>query len=168
MAKEEWLSFEAVTDLVRKRLNTSIGNAQSVTEAARKSGEVRSYRAADLLLAADDGLTRLWSGARDIRFSKDDLLDWLDRNHPHDKPAAAPGRRGAKAKADWEAVGLALRYEIEQRGVPGPDNDDPKWRCQADVERWAADFLDQRRESVAESTIRDRIRKTLQDIEAGI
>lgn len=175
MAGEQWLSFAEAVQLVRERLDCSTGRAESIVRTARSSGEVRYPPQNPVLIGPDDGLmdfdmrhAALPSKIEAPRnISANDLLDWLDRTYPQDKPAAAPGRRGAKAKADWEAVGLALRDEVKRRGAPGPDNDDPKWRSQADVERWTADFLDHRQESVAESTIRDRIRKTLQEIEAG-
>lgn len=164
MAKPEWIIVSEAAAVVTDRVGCSVGRSQAVVRAARASGEVRSRRG-PALLVADDGL--MGYGVPEDQISSADFLDWLDRNYPQAKPVVAGGRRGAKAKADWEAVGLALRHEVKLRGMPGPDNGDPKWRFQADVERWAADFLDDRQESVTESTIRERIRKALQEIEAG-
>jgi hypothetical protein len=76
-------------------------------------------------------------------------------------------RRGRRPGADWDAVGILLREEIKNRGMPTIDNDDPDWRTQADGERWVAEVLDQRGESKVESTVREHVSQILKEIEAG-
>lgn len=77
-----------------------------------------------------------------------------------------PKRVGQRPKADWDAVETALRIEIKSRGMIGPDND-PDWQRKADVERWVSKILDERHEGVGESTVRDRVSRMLESIEAG-
>jgi hypothetical protein len=102
---ERWLTIEEAREAIKLRLETSAGRAEAVLETARKSGEVRFSNPADpVLLMADDGLVgmdmrpgaqnkggvdrdgkptfhRLAARNSDC-ISKEDLLDWLDRNHP--------------------------------------------------------------------------------------
>ena len=77
-----------------------------------------------------------------------------------------PKRVGRRPKADWDAVETALRLEIKSRGMIGPDND-ADWQRKADVERWVSKILDERQEGVEESTVRDRVSRMLESIEAG-
>jgi hypothetical protein len=76
-------------------------------------------------------------------------------------------RVGARPRADWDTVEAALRLEVKTRGMIGPDNDDPKWRMKADVERWVSALLEARNEVVGESTVRGRVSEMLNSIEAG-
>ncbi|MBR0685297.1 hypothetical protein JQ594_05180 [Bradyrhizobium manausense] len=80
------------------------------------------------------------------------------------KHKGGPGRR---PRADWDAVGLALRAEISERGFPDDDNEDVNWRRQADVEEWAAELLKQRKEPIKESRRREKVAELLKTIKAG-
>lgn len=87
MANERWLSFDDAVEIIRAHLDASIGRSQKVMRAARASGEIRSDDADLLVLTADDGVVGmdLRPGAKkqnDVRFSHDDLMDWLKRNAP--------------------------------------------------------------------------------------
>jgi hypothetical protein len=77
-----------------------------------------------------------------------------------------PKRVGARPKADWDAVETALRLEIKSRGMIGPDND-TGWQIKGDVERWVSSLLEARNEVVGESTVRNRVSRMLESIEAG-
>lgn len=87
--------------------------------------------------------------------------------YAQDLPLATHRPRGARARADWDAVGLALQDEIGRRGFPDDDNSDPRWRRLADAEQWVAEFLQARGEPVGESTIRERTKKALAQTKAG-
>jgi hypothetical protein len=76
-------------------------------------------------------------------------------------------RRGRRPRIDWDVIELALQHEIATRGLPSPDNDNPDWRSQADVERWAAQLLQDRNEKIEESWLREKVSEMLKHIEAG-
>ena len=75
--------------------------------------------------------------------------------------------RGRRPRIDWDVIELALSQEIKTRGFPDDDNDDPKWRCLADVERWAVELLKDRKERVEESWLRVKVSGMLNRIKAG-
>jgi hypothetical protein len=79
--EEEWLSFDEVVTLVLEREPMSLGRAEAVVRTARKSGEIR-YTAA----LTDAGT---WYP---VTYSKNDLLDWLDRHSPVTKTTAPASR----------------------------------------------------------------------------
>jgi hypothetical protein len=87
---EQWISFSEAAQLVRVHIRSSIGRAEAIVRTALSSGEVRSGYDGALLLA-DDGLMDM----RPDRFSKDDLLDWLDR-HLSATPSQPTGRNRAQ------------------------------------------------------------------------
>jgi hypothetical protein len=111
---ERWLQVSEAIDVIRLRVEGSIGRAQGILKAARTSNEVRVI-AGPVLLLADDGLVgmNLRPGAQHkvgigpdgkpvthtvpaivpdtSTISEDDLLDWLDRQHPT-APAVASAR----------------------------------------------------------------------------
>ena len=76
-------------------------------------------------------------------------------------------RRGRKARIDWDAIELALSHKVERCGFPSSDNDEPDWRMQADAERWAAQLLQDREETVGESWLREKVSGMLARIKAG-
>lgn len=77
------------------------------------------------------------------------------------------GRKGGAPQAlDWSALDAAIRGEVKKHGLPNPKNP-PGWWYQADVERFAAEFIESLGDSASESTIRDHVRETLKNIEAG-
>jgi hypothetical protein len=79
-------------------------------------------------------------------------------------PAKARVRGGPKPKADWDAVKTAVQHQIEEIGRPAPDHDNKNWRSRADVIRWVEELLIDRGESVAHSTIGERIDKLFPDL----
>ncbi|QDW38968.1 hypothetical protein FFI89_018540 [Bradyrhizobium sp. KBS0727] len=192
MANSDWLTFAEAVEIVRVRLGASPGRSEAVTNAARASGEVRFQNPADpILLMADDGVVGMdmrpgaqnkggvtadgkpiihsTASTNPFQISREDLLDWLDRNFPQAKSAAAPNgrKRGARPKADWDVFELALRQRIEQRGFPDEDNDCSDWRFKADVERWGAEFLEARKEPIKEARLREKVTLLLDHIKAG-
>jgi hypothetical protein len=105
--KERWRSKEELSELIRRRRNTSKGRAQALFWLACASGEVRHEPDSDpVLLLADDGIVGMdmRPGAQSKmgvsrrtdylsgRWSEDDLIDWLDRQPPEPKKAT-PNRR---------------------------------------------------------------------------
>lgn len=74
---------------------------------------------------------------------------------------------GAKPKADWDALEDALKLRVREIDLPDRDHDDKKWRCREDVIRWAQDFLNDRKEPVAHSTIGTRIDAMLRRLRSG-
>jgi hypothetical protein len=124
MPAETWLSFSEQVQLVRARLSASVGRSEALVRQAHASGEVRpepllswAQRKApagmdpvSFLLMTDDGVVGMdlrpgaWKpGGVDRngnsvsrRHSKDDLLDWLDRQtlqHPQQ------GKAGERKRA---------------------------------------------------------------------
>jgi hypothetical protein len=179
---EQWLTFDEAAEIIRGRLGIGRGHAERIVRDAAASREIRRKSSpAPVLLTTDDGnidfsmrpgaLNK--GGVNADRNSgnllnEDDLLDWLNRTYPEDKPVAPNGsRRGARAKADWDAFELALRQRIEQLGFPHEDNDYPDWRLQADVERWGAEFLEDRKEPIKEARLREKVTPMLARIKAG-
>jgi len=116
----DWLSFEEAVEMVRCRLDVSVGRAQKIIKDAFASGEVRSHHP-PVLLTADDGLVDFNLGPGPLKkrvmsadvtklyLSKDDLLDWLNRHHPPEHPAAT--RRRAKARN----IGECRKWLLELR-----------------------------------------------------
>jgi hypothetical protein len=70
---------------------------------------------------------------------------------------------GRPTVADWDAIEDLLRLEIEKRGPPNRDNE-KGWRIKADVNRWVDGVLENREESAAPSTIRDRVNAMLKRV----
>jgi hypothetical protein len=117
----KWLTFQEAVDIVRAQLGGAIGRAEAVVKAARTSGEVRfSDPIRPVLLLADDGLVgmSLRPGAQGKAgiardgtprlhrsvvadsdcISKDDLLDWLNRNQTDDAKHGTPATSAKPAK----------------------------------------------------------------------
>jgi hypothetical protein len=182
---ERWLTAAEAIDAVKAHVGGSVGRSRKILQDARASGEVRIRNDDPVLLIADDGVVgmNLRPGTMNkagvtangklvthplavaVReFSEEDLADWLSRNHARANP---PSPRGRRAKADWDAVGLALQQEVLRRGFPSEDNDDPTWRRKADAERWVTELLEQRNEPLGEARIREKVTELLKRIEAG-
>jgi hypothetical protein len=68
---------------------------------------------------------------------------------------------GRKPKADWDALEEALKLRIDEIGFPIPDHDDKNWRRKVDVIGWAQDFLEDRKEQAATTTVAGHIDKML-------
>jgi hypothetical protein len=119
---KEWLTLEEATLLVRERLASSEGRAQLVLRNARASGEVRFSNPADpVLLMADDGVVGMHlrhclpRGDRSA-ISRDDLIYWLDRNFPCDRPSTQTKKRSQNKRARAaEAI-----QAIWQDSIPSP------------------------------------------------
>lgn len=109
MAKGQWLSFAEAVALVRDRLGCSIGKAQAVTRQADESDELRATRPRPKPIE-DDGFVDL-NDLRPRSLSRDDLVDWLNRNSPAQvratQPRPQPDRERAKAAAAaiWGTAG---------------------------------------------------------------
>jgi hypothetical protein len=87
LPKWEWLSEEGATELIRSRKGGSVGRSQKMLGDAQASGEVRNdydYRSFSL---TDDGILDTFNPAtaKPRVYSKDDLIDWLDRNLPQEQ-----------------------------------------------------------------------------------
>lgn len=80
----------------------------------------------------------------------------LDRRWP--RPSA--GGTGRPLSYDPEAFEDALALEVSKRGLPSRDNEDG-WRTQADVVRWANEFLEARQEELGETQTKSLVRATL-------
>src|SRR5271156_3424414 len=107
---EQWLTREEAVELIRQRLNASVGRSQAVFQDAISSREVRARTAAPpreaYYLLADDGIVgdfrpgaKNYGGVKPSSYSKDDLVDWLDRWITRQAPpavarTAAPARAG--------------------------------------------------------------------------
>lgn len=123
-----------------------------------------------MLLTNDDGLMT-WNqpgGAapsivtsdRKLLFSKDDLLDWLNRQAPEQKPSAVPSptarRSGRPPAYDWQAIQKAVVELMDENGDFSVD--DPDWNVQARLEEALND-----RFGVGTSALRERLPKFLID-----
>jgi hypothetical protein len=167
VAEERWLSFQEAVDLFREQLGCSIGLAQSLVRKAHDSGEVRTRHAADhakdpVVLLNDDGvvgmdmrpgaLIKCGDGkllVRDDRplearrISKDDLVDWLNRNVKPQrrkpdrgkKETSEPGPVGRPETYDYDEIkGHCFRLFKQKKGIPDRKGDEG-WRTQADLAR---------------------------------
>jgi hypothetical protein len=135
MTEEAWLSFPEATQIVRQRLNASVGRAEAIVKQAQGSGEVRPA-IEPINLAADDGVIGmdLWP-TTEPRFSKDDFLDWLDRNAAP-PPAREPhGKKRARARQAIDA--------IWPKGVPSQEALANKLLCSRVIEWLKADCVQQ-------------------------
>jgi hypothetical protein len=93
MSSEQWLTLSEATNIVRVHLGSSVGRAEAVTRAALASSEVR-FDPPVLLFTEVNGIVDFSlrpgpmlerdraSPIEEYQISKDDLLDWLDRQHP--------------------------------------------------------------------------------------
>ena len=91
-------------------------------------------------------------------------LDKFESSHNGKSEAGRKG--GAPQALDWSAIDTAIRGEVKKHGLPNPKNP-PGWWYQADVERFAVELIESLGDSASESTIRDHVRETLKNIEAG-
>jgi hypothetical protein len=188
MANEEWLTFEDATELVRAHLGTSIGRSEAVISAARASGEVRFQNpAGPVLLMADDGLVGMGirPGAQDKAgvtadgklvthrlphrhsaslYSKNDLLDWLERNHPRatSAPPKQAGRGGRPPLVDWTVAKAEIFRLMNYHGEFSAD--DPEWNAQVRLEEAIQKFcVSKFGVEPATSTLRGHLGEALRD-----
>jgi hypothetical protein len=121
MADDQWLSAQKAIEIIRRRIDTSIGRAEAILQRARTSGEVRTE---PWLLLNDDGVVGM--GVRPGNpnakrgqpgMSEADLLDWLDREAPEaaKQKTAKPERRRTQALRDRAAEAVV---ELWPSGVP--------------------------------------------------
>jgi hypothetical protein len=147
---ERWLTFGQASEIIRARLDASVGRSEAVLQAARTSGEVRTQ---EPVFLNDDGVVGLRLRQISVRrFSEADLLDWLGRHHPEQR---APGRRG-RPSHDWSKISAAAFELMDHHGEFS--NDDPKWNAQARLEEALSDQF-----SVGISTLREHLPKLLDD-----
>jgi len=143
---DQWITFDDGVQLVRARIDASIGRAEAAMKVASTSGEVRT-KYDGVVLTNDDGLLG-WGGKPHVitgsgkrLFSRDDLLDWLNRQAPEQKPAAscgAPTRRGGRPPAyDWQAIQKVTFELMDENGDFSVD--DPDWNVQARLEETLTD-----------------------------
>ena len=136
MAEDLWLSDAEAIHLIRLRLGGSVGYSKEMLRKARASGEVQSILDRPVyLLAADDGVVGLSqipgahsAPAQPRCYNKDDLLDWLDRQVPPDKPVGAPKQRRRLKSASVER---AIREIWGERGPTEETPDEIRTRIAA-------------------------------------
>jgi hypothetical protein len=84
---DEWCSRQELVNIVRQRLNASIGRSEAIVKAALASGEVRGGLPPPAIIGPDDSLIDFDMRPEELLntvirpYSKDDFLDWLDRYH---------------------------------------------------------------------------------------
>jgi hypothetical protein len=164
MPPEQWLSSQQAVEIARNHVKSSIGRAQAIVRDALASGEVRTHRpAAPVLLTADDGIVGMdmrpgWLKATESPqlINRDDLLDWLDRNHPSAATAAQPkGKGGRPPKFDRAAVTAEVRRLMDHHGEFSAD--DPEWNAQARL----IEALRLRFGEASDSTLEEYMKKPL-------
>jgi hypothetical protein len=164
---DQWITFDDVVELVRARLDASIGRAEAATKAARASGEVRTRRrpiggADPPLFTADDGLMswtqrsgvaapNIVTSDRNLLFSRGDLLDWLSRQAPQQptpKTAAPASVRpnltkvGAPERYDWDEIEQFVAKQLNEKGdYELAENKVAGWRTRADLIELTKDHL---------------------------
>ena len=131
---ERWLTYGEAVEIVRARVGGSVGYANSLLQNARASGEVRHRKNDVVLLVADDGvvgmnLRRTVAGVTidgkpvrhsptrevdSVEFSEDDLIDWLERNHP---TSASPGAPKPRQRGRRDRAGQAIEA-LWPQGLP--------------------------------------------------
>lgn len=162
---EDWISFSKASGIIRSRLACSEGRAGAVMRQAKASGEVRSVQQP----GDDDGLLdfelpitlrvgTLPSPARHFlahRYSHDDLLDWLDWNHPQKQPAQPKGKGGRPPKFDRGAVAAEVQRLMDHHDEFSPD--DPEWNAQARL----VEAICEKFGEAAPSTVEDYIKEPL-------
>jgi hypothetical protein len=118
--------------LVRGHLDASIGRSEAVARAAIASGEVRLNETP--LLMADDGLVGMDMRHSASLYSKNDLLDWLERNHPRatSAPPKQAGRGGRPPLVDWTVAKAEIFRLMDHHGEFSAD--DPEWNAQVRLE----------------------------------
>jgi hypothetical protein len=103
MTGDEWLPVDGLVQIVFARFPTSVGDAESIVQAALASGKVRKQPR----LAAADGwpyANLLQGGVVPLfvrypgHYSVADFQDWLDRNPPEGKPVTSQTKPVAKSK----------------------------------------------------------------------
>jgi hypothetical protein len=107
---DRWLSQQEAAELIRRRLQASVGLAQATLKAAKVSGEIRSrprresvdhMGAISSILGITDNrlVTPRFGVPHDIELSEDDLTDWLDRRAPRSKSAATKTEKRTRRKS---------------------------------------------------------------------
>jgi hypothetical protein len=116
VSQEMWLRFHEAVAVVRQHRPGSIGRTEALVLQAGASGEVRS-----LERGVEDFSQRYGSKAKTISvLSKDDLIDWLNRNVPPTvpaKPAAPSARAATRNKRDRAEQAVRALWPA---GVPAP------------------------------------------------
>jgi hypothetical protein len=144
ISKEQWFPTHFAVALIRQhRPNISVGRAEKLVHDAAASGEVRSVDK-----VVQDFSVRPGRPYKKITLSnKDDLIDWLDRHVPQDKPAVTKNRRLLE---DDELVAEAVK------GI----RDSPRRFANAHK---AALALAARAEGISEKAIVDRLGRKIRE-----
>jgi hypothetical protein len=115
--------------------------------------------------------TRLWAGARretrEIFVREEDVERFIamipepvtEQPEPVAKPTEQPqpktgARRGRRAY-DFGSIRSTLSTFYGRRGPPSPEDENPKWRSQADVVRWIQNKIG---DAVGETTVKKFVR----------
>jgi len=140
-----WLAREQAVTIIRERVGGSVGRSQKILQDARAAGEVR-FRAdpGPVLLTKDDGIlgfsmkpgSLISDGLRDQaainQISSEDLLDWLDRNHPQ-LQTAPPGGRGFQTNKEASLKARCISWIKHQPAQPIRKREDLKAEAQAEI-----------------------------------
>ena len=116
MADDQWLSAQKAIEIIRRRIDTSIGRAEAILQRARASGEVRAEPS---LLMADDGVVGMYmrpgnpnAERYQPRISEADFLDWLTRR---EEPQETKAPKRSQGKRDRAREAIAAKWPA---GIP--------------------------------------------------
>jgi hypothetical protein len=70
-------------------------------------------------------------------------------------------KAGRRPTAAWNAARDALFIKLNESGYPDAENDNLNWRKQDDANRFVGEFLEARKQSVADKTIEGHVSKML-------
>jgi hypothetical protein len=143
---DEWCSFQELVNIVRRRLNASIGRSEAIVIAALASGEVRKPKPKPAIIGPDDGLVDFdmrpgtYTGQIQIRpYSKEDFLDWLDRHHPEITEVTEVAEATPVARAQSKRLRAQQAVEaLWPKELPGSETLPNKSLCQL-VNKWLMD-----------------------------
>lgn len=121
---EQWLTFREAVEIVRVHLGSPIGRAEGMLHTARASKEVRFHNpASPILLLADDGVVGMHDRfgrmtAEDMfQISREDLLDWLDRQALSQESKSSTPRTQVKRDRVREAIDALWPAELPSQSV---------------------------------------------------
>jgi transposase len=132
MAQDEWITLSEAAGMIENRLDVSPGRSEAILHEARLSEEVRARQAIFFVFTDRSGCVdfrrqrpdRCPATNPDAELSKEDMLDWLGRNHPR-KAATAKGKGGRPRKLDNAAVSAEVGRLMDHHDEFS--SDDPDW-----------------------------------------
>jgi hypothetical protein len=96
-----------------------------------------------------------------IEIREDDLNHWLDRQ-PKSRKRRADARFGRPPAADWTGIVKREFFKrLDELGPPSLDDDDPKWRTQADAERFVTEICEGRGCTVQKTAVRENTKRLI-------